>query len=98
MNFCLYILKASIAILLASLGVYIAYFCFGIDGIDPVEIETIGMIIYTALGVFISAILIRRAGSLSTIPFAFGFIFYLLTWTLPALFILCYTLLIMTAG
>jgi hypothetical protein len=98
MKFCLYILKASIAILIFSLCVYTTFFCFGKDGIDPIEIDTIGMLVYTVFGVLFSLFLIRRAGSMRAIWFGLGFIFYLLTWTFPTIFMTFYTLLMMGAG
>ena len=98
MKFCVYILKFSIAILLVSLGVHIDFFCFGKDGVDPIEIETIGMAIYTAIGIFLSIVLIRKAETMRAIWFMPGFMLYLLTWTFPAIFMTCYTILIMNAG
>jgi hypothetical protein len=98
MKFVILVLKASIVILLLSLGVYIAFFCVGKDGIDPIETETIGMVIYTGLGVLFSSMLIRRVPSIRGFWFGLGFVFYLFVWTFPAIFMACYTLLMMMAG
>ena len=98
MKFCVYILKASIAILLFSMGLYVVFYCM--DGIvlDPIEVESVGMFIYTLFGIILSLILIRRAANMRIQWFIAGFVVYLLLWVFPAIFSSCYMLLLMTAG
>ena len=98
MKFCRYILKASIPVLFLCLGLYLAYFCISDEGIDPIETETIGMILFTTIGILLSIFLSRKAIKIPTIIFWTCFIFYLLTFTLPALVYSCILILFMTAG
>jgi hypothetical protein len=91
-------LKASIPVLLLCLGLYLAYFCISDEGIDPIETETIGMIFFTIIGILLSIFLSRKAIKIPTIIFWASFIFYLLTFTLPALVYSCTLILFMTAG
>ncbi len=98
MKFAIYILKASIPILLIFLGVYTGYFCFGKDGMDPIEIETIGMVLFVAIGIGLSWFLIRRSGRISPVIFWISFFLYLPTFTLPALVTTCMVVLFMTSG
>ena len=98
MKFCRYILKASIPILLLCLGLYLAYFSISEDGIDPIETETVGMIFFATIGILLSIFLNRKAVKISVFIFWTSFIFYLLTFTLPALVYSCILILFMTAG
>jgi hypothetical protein len=98
MKFALYILKASIPILLIFLGINIGYFCFGKNGIDPIEMETIGMVVFVVLGIGLSWFLIRRAERISPVIFWICFLLYLPTFTLPALVTTCIVVLFMTSG
>jgi len=98
MKFALYILKASILILLIFLGVNIGYFCFGKDGVDPIEMETIGMALFVAVGIILSRFLICRAERISPVIFWICFALYLPTFTLPALVTTCIVVLFMTSG
>lgn len=98
MKFCRYILKASILVLLLCLGLYLAYFCVSDDGIDPIETETVGMIFFAVIGILLSIFLTRKATKISAFVFWTGFIFYLLTFTLPALVYSFILILFMTAG
>jgi hypothetical protein len=98
MKYGVYILKASTWILLAFLGLYIAFFCVDNGVIDPIEAEMIGFALFVALGIILSRFLVRKAGRISRVIFWISFVFYLLTFTLPALVTSVIIILYMTAG
>jgi hypothetical protein len=98
MKFAVFILKTSIPLLLVFLGLYLWFFCVGDGGIDPIEIETVGMALFVAVGIGLGWFLIRRAGRISPIMFWLSFMFYLVTFTLPALVTTCIVVLFMTSG
>ena len=98
MKIAVYILKAAIPILLLSLGLYWLFFCVSAEGIDPIEVETIGMSIFTILGIALSLFLMRKAGRIKAVIFWPSFLLYVLTFALPALVYSVILILFMTAG
>jgi hypothetical protein len=97
MKFAILILKASIAVQLVFVALYIAFFCIG-DGIDPIETETVVIGLITALGLILNVFLIRRAGRISPVTFWISFVLFLLVFTLPALVHSCIIILFMMTG
>ena len=98
MKFAIHILKASVWILLVFLGLYFSFFCMDDGVIDPLETELIAWVVFVALGIGLSLFLTRRKKPFSPIVFWISFVFYLLTFTLPALVTSCIVILYMTAG
>jgi len=98
MKFSIYILKGSIAAQLLFLGLYVDFLCIGEDGLDPIELETVGFTLLTVIGIALSVLLMRRAASLSPVRFWTYFTLYVLFFSLPAVVHSCIILLYMTAG
>jgi hypothetical protein len=98
MKFAVYILKASIMVLLVFLGLYVSFFCMDNGELDPIEVEMLGFLVFAALGILISWLLTHKAGRISPIIFWIAFILYISTFTLPALVTSVIIILYMTAG
>ncbi len=98
MKIAIYVLKGSIAALLIFLALYVDFLCIGADGLDPIEIETVGFALFTVIGIALSIFLIHRAANLSRSRFWTYFILYVLVFSLPALVHSCIIILYMMAG
>jgi len=84
MKFCIFILRASIVFLLTATVLYFAFYNWD-KGPDPIEVESVLTVIFAAVGVGLSLLLVRKAYGIRGWVFAILFILYLFAFTFPAL-------------
>ncbi len=85
MKIAVWILWLAIVAQLTGGALYIALFCYGPDGLEPVDIESVITVALALTGITLGALLIRAATHIRPVYFWLWFVLYLFAFAIPGI-------------